>query len=226
MYTCFDKIVNVSFAMKKKFDSLHLCPSNRSFVVYNRINIPFIVQKSNEHLNQNNVFTIVTVSRIEDLKGSLELCQVAKKLSDSHLVFQWLFIGTGVMENICRRYVKALGIGDKVKFVGPKSNPFPYIKNADLFVSGSKTETFGLGIVEALVLGTPVVAKRYDAIDEVMDETSGFVVDSYEEMSCILVNLLSGNDLHERFKFVRPILDYNRMNDIHFGKLIEKHHML
>ena len=50
-------------------------------------------------------------------------------------------------------------------------------------VSGSLTETFGLSILEALILNTPVAAYRYDAIDEVVHNgVNGVVADSFDDL--------------------------------------------
>jgi glycosyltransferase involved in cell wall biosynthesis len=54
--------------------------------------------------------------------------------------------------------VEELGLQDKVIFKGFNSNPFPYIKNAKALVLSSDFEGFGMVLVEALVLGTPIVS--------------------------------------------------------------------
>ena len=53
---------------------------------------------------------------------------------------------------------KALGLEDKVLFLGKKDNPYPYIHNARLLILTSDYEGFGRVIAEALICGTPVVS--------------------------------------------------------------------
>lgn len=57
-----------------------------------------------------------------------------------------------------KKLVKDLGLQDKVIFKGFNSNPFPYVKNANALVLSSDFEGFGMVLVEALVLGTPIVS--------------------------------------------------------------------
>jgi glycosyltransferase involved in cell wall biosynthesis len=52
----------------------------------------------------------------------------------------------------------ALGIGDQVRFLGYHANPMPYLAAADVFVLSSLAEGFGNVLVEAMAVGTPVVA--------------------------------------------------------------------
>ncbi|MCQ2410109.1 MAG: glycosyltransferase [Elusimicrobiaceae bacterium] len=54
--------------------------------------------------------------------------------------------------------VKELQLQDKVIFKGFIKNPFPYIKQAKLFVLSSKYEGFGMVLAEAIALRTPVVS--------------------------------------------------------------------
>lgn len=54
--------------------------------------------------------------------------------------------------------VVELGLAQKVIIPGFRTNPYPWIKGADLFVMSSRSEGLPLVLVEALVLGVPVVS--------------------------------------------------------------------
>jgi len=51
-----------------------------------------------------------------------------------------------------------LGLAGVIQLPGFQPNPYPYFKHADLFVLPSRWEGFGLAAIEALAVGTPVVA--------------------------------------------------------------------
>ncbi|WP_423908924.1 glycosyltransferase [Candidatus Spongiihabitans sp.] len=57
-----------------------------------------------------------------------------------------------------RKLVYGLGIEDKVIFMGFKPNPYPYIKNAKALMLSSDHEGLGMVLIEALILGVPVVS--------------------------------------------------------------------
>ncbi|WP_052134764.1 glycosyltransferase [Sphingomonas sp. 37zxx] len=52
----------------------------------------------------------------------------------------------------------ALGIADRVHFLGFQSNPYAIMARAAFYVSGSNAEGFPNGLVEALALGIPVLS--------------------------------------------------------------------
>ncbi|MFB6297483.1 MAG: glycosyltransferase family 4 protein [Salinirussus sp.] len=75
--------------------------------------------------------------------------------------------GTGHLTAQLRRFAELLGIDDRVEFVGyvPEEELADYYASADLFVSASLAEPFGMTIVEALSAGTRVVATECGAAE-------------------------------------------------------------
>jgi len=67
-------------------------------------------------------------------------------------------VGSGKQELELKALAKKLNIVDRVSFEGYKSNPYPYIKEADLFLLTSQREGFPNVLLEANVLGIPIVA--------------------------------------------------------------------
>lgn len=65
-----------------------------------------------------------------------------------------------------------------VKLLGQKDNPYPYMKMSDYFISTSRTESYGLALQEALILGVPVIATECAAIRETIDEQFGIIVEN------------------------------------------------
>lgn len=69
-----------------------------------------------------------------------------------------VLIGEGKDRERLEELVENLGISEKVRFLGFRSDPLPFMKNALALVHSSKFEGFGLVLVEAMALGTPVIA--------------------------------------------------------------------
>lgn len=75
-------------------------------------------------------------------------------------------------------YIKQLGIEAYVRWIGyvaEEDKPVLY-RNAETFVFPSRLEGFGLGVLEALASGTPVVTTNASSLPEVVGE-AGFTVD-------------------------------------------------
>ena len=54
--------------------------------------------------------------------------------------------------------------GDDVSFLGPRSNPYPYLRRFDVLTLTSRDDPFPLVVLEAMHLGTPVVAFDVGAV--------------------------------------------------------------
>ncbi|GAB4060977.1 glycosyltransferase [Uliginosibacterium sediminicola] len=69
-----------------------------------------------------------------------------------------VLLGKGRDEAKIRAIAERCGVADRVLFAGFQKNPYPWIQHARLLALSSEYEGFGNVLVEALVLGTPVVA--------------------------------------------------------------------
>lgn len=90
----------------------------------------------------------------------------------------WL-VGDGPFQEGARAMVRALGMGDRVKFVGfvPREEVDAFYAAADLFVFTSITETQGLVVQEAMSFGLPaIVASGGGASASIEQGVNGFVV--------------------------------------------------
>jgi len=93
----------------------------------------------------------------------------------------WL-IGAGSLEPMLREQADSLEISDNVRFLGAVGSVANYLNAADLFVLTSDTEGIPAVILEAGLLGLPVVATRVGGIPEcVLNEETGLLVDRDDE---------------------------------------------
>ena len=169
-YSKFDKIVNVSFACKKVFDTLFPDFCNKSYVVWNMIDYDKLSTfKKTYQTKDNKCFTILTVARIDNQQKRIDRAiDAAKLLKKDNVFFKWLFVGDGSDMASMRDYAKKQDVDDCVEFLGSKQNPFPYITESDLFVLTSDYESFGIVLLEAMYLGCPVISTDFAAANEVI----------------------------------------------------------
>lgn len=69
-----------------------------------------------------------------------------------------LILGEGQLRPDLEQLAADLGVSDRVRLPGAVLDPYPYMREADLFVLSSAWEGFGNVVVEALAVGTPVVS--------------------------------------------------------------------
>jgi glycosyltransferase involved in cell wall biosynthesis len=128
---------------------------------------------------------IVHVARLTEKKGTIFLIRALAKISESHPQAKLTIIGDGPLRSSLESEVSALGLGNKVSFLGAK--PFDetqkYIAGADILalpsITASNGDTEGLPMVtkEAGALGIPLVVTDSGGIAEaVIDGKTGYVV--------------------------------------------------
>jgi glycosyltransferase involved in cell wall biosynthesis len=89
-----------------------------------------------------------------------------------------LIAGTGPLDRTLRRKAAALGLGDSVVFCGrvAEQDKVRYYQLADLFVSPSSLEGFGLSVAEAMSCGLPVLVADRGALPELTGRGAGAAV--------------------------------------------------
>lgn len=107
---------------------------------------------------------IIAVGRFAVLKQFPDLVRACAQLSQAH--WQLVFIGEGDRAPLHQLAV-ALGIADKVAFAVTEDMGL-YYSAADIYVSTSSTEAFGLANLEALVMGLPAICTAVGGVAEVV----------------------------------------------------------
>jgi len=119
--------------------------------------------------------------RVEAYKGHEDLIFALARLdAGARRRLKLLVIGTGEPEEQARleRLAVQMGVRDRVAFLGYcPGRPADFIAQLDLLVVATRGfEGFGLTILEAMQVGTPVLATRIGAIPEFVDESTGWLV--------------------------------------------------
>ena len=167
-----------------------------------------------ENVYHNYSFNIVTVSRIdfEIQKNHQRIPEICRKLKDKGELFHWTIVGDGPERDSLIRLIKENNLEEEVTLVGAKSNPYPYIREADLFVLTSSWESYGMVIMEALILGTPVVAGDYPALKEILSDDYG--IRTYNSVDGIyrgIQELLKDQEKYKQLK--KNCLQFNYSSD-------------
>jgi glycosyltransferase involved in cell wall biosynthesis len=102
--------------------------------------------------------TVLAAERRTFAKGFdvllLAFAQPVRGDEDLHL----LILGEGEERSRLERMAKELGVSDRVFMPGFQVNPYPFFKRAEVFVLSSRWEGLGMVLLEAALLGLPIVA--------------------------------------------------------------------
>ena len=207
LYSSFDKIVCVSEFTKSSFVNLMPELEDKVLAVHNLINKERIVTESlkevKDPLFMTDKFTIVSLGRIDPVKGFSEIPKIASLLRENGMSFRWYIIGggTNVAEsNRVRSNILFYHVEDCVITLGNRDNPYPYIKGSQLLVSTSYSEACPNVLSEAFVLGVPVVSTDYgSAVEFIENGVNGYVV-SLEQICNVVKNLICDNITYGELK--------------------------
>ena len=105
-----------------------------------------------------------------------------------------------------------------------KSNPYPYIRQADLYVQPSRFEGYPMTILEALVLGQPVVSTNNGGASEILSEGISGILEpvNAEKISSGIEALLVNHEKLEDMKSYVENLNFQKEN-INNIKLLENY---
>ena len=119
---------------------------------------------------------ILTIGRLVYQKGYEYAIEAAKYLKDKNIDFIWYVIGEGNLRKKKKKMVIEYNLQDNFKFLGIFTNPYPFIRECDIYCQPSRFEGFGLAIAEARILNKPIVATNFDIVyDQIRDGENGLI---------------------------------------------------
>lgn len=131
--------------------------------LWNPCDIKGILAQSREDADEDIAFfrekgkILVSMGREDDVKGFWHLLKIFRRVAEEEESACLAIIGEGSFEEY-KRLAKELGVEERVLFTGLKKNPFPYLRESDIYLLTSLSEGLPNALVEALALSLPIVS--------------------------------------------------------------------
>lgn len=136
------------------------------------------MEKSGDGFMSDKRFKLVSVGRLSAQKGFDYAIDAAKILKENGMNFCWYILGEGALRKKLEEQIRKNNVSECVKLIGIRSNPYPYIKQADIFVMPSRYEGKSIALDEAKILCKPIVVTRFPSVyDAIKDGEDGCIAE-------------------------------------------------
>jgi GalNAc-alpha-(1->4)-GalNAc-alpha-(1->3)-diNAcBac-PP-undecaprenol alpha-1,4-N-acetyl-D-galactosaminyltransferase len=131
----------------------------RGYVIPNPVEVvPSYAQAQDMSEEKKGTSTVIAMGRLSREKGFDLLLEAFSRIAACHLDWQLKFLGDGPLRSKLEEQAAELGLSARVEFTGMVADPFPKLRDADLFVLSSRYEGFGNALCEAMAQGLPVIS--------------------------------------------------------------------
>lgn len=219
-----EKVIAVSEVLAEKLKAYRPQYAGKIISVNNLIDVSGVREKSleiPETVFPKNCFNIVSCGRLAPAKGmDLAVAACAKLVQDGLTDIHWWIVGGGPDEASLLAQLRALGMERYVTLLGMQDNPYPYIRQADLYVQPSRFEGHCVTVLEARLLAVPILATRTAAEEQLEDGKSGQLCKpDAASIADVAAELYRMPELRQAFRDVLRSYDFEHDNTAILQKL-------
>ncbi|SDC65498.1 Glycosyltransferase involved in cell wall bisynthesis [Bacillus wiedmannii] len=178
---------------------------NKTETFFNIISPEMICKMANEGIGFVDDFEgvrILTVGRLSIEKGQDLTISVLAKLKEAGYNVKWYCIGDGKERGMYEKLVKNYDVQGDYIFLGAVSNPYPFMKQCDIYVQPSRHEGYCITLAEARCFNNPIISTNFTgASEQIIDNHNGLIVQFDEQqMYDSIVQILSDKSLEGRLR--------------------------
>lgn len=171
--------------------------------------------------DSNSKIKLISIGRLDSNKGFDLAINVCKRLIEDGYDIRWYVLGEGPERKKLTKQIKDNKIENRFTLLGQKSNPYPYIDKADIFVHPSRFEGKSVAVDEAKILAKPILITNYPTVnDQITNNKNGIIVPISEEgLYSGLIKLI--NDTNLRNTLINNLKIESQGSESEINKLYE-----
>lgn len=186
---------------REYLNRFYVSPEKLTVIPYG-LNIEQIVEQADviEKIPQDR-FVMICPARLVPYKGQRYLIEALAELIKVRNDFICQFAGDGPLREELLEMTHAFHLQNHVQFLGNRNDIYHLLKQADLFVLPTLVENHSLAVMEAQVIGLPVITTRVGGNAELLSHRhTGMLVEPRNsmELSEAILTLMNDSDLRER----------------------------
>ena len=204
--------------------------SGKTTVLYNGISIvktkPYELELFSPNLGNDGRIVICCVANFLPEKGHFFLVEVFSKfIEKSNRNAYLLLVGEGPLRKTLQDKVFDLGLNDRIIFTGYQQDSLGIIKASDIVIIPSQSESFGRVAIEAMLVGTAIIATSVGGLPEVVKHDTNGVLVEFGDVDSAVIELDSLlNDEVRKYGYEKNAtrdVENNFTIDVYVRKLIK-----
>ena len=216
-------IVCVSDYTTQSFVNIYPTFKTKVTYIHNILDADLMRKQASEPLQipfSAEYFNIVSVGRIDTVKRFSVIPKVAKYLWDNGRKVKWYIIGPKAVEaefQLLMDNILKYNVTDSVILLGEKSNPYPYIVNANLLVNTSISEACPYVVNEAKILHVPVICTNFGSSYEFIENGINGFISPLENLPEIIDKIIENKVVYDTIK--RGVSTFEYDNNLILSKI-------
>ncbi len=205
LYKSFDKIFVVSKDGLGKFIKSFPKVVDKTQVFYNILDhkkINSLADNGGSFKDDFHGIRILTVGRLSKEKGQDLTIPVLARLKSEGYKVRWYCVGEGGARSEYETIINKFKIEKDYVLLGARLNPYPYMKDCDIYVQSSRHEGYCITLAEARCFNSPIITTNFTgATEQIINEENGIIVsEDADSIYLGIKKLLDNNDLYEAIR--------------------------
>ena len=205
----FDKIIAVSERVSRSFLSCFPSLEGKLEICENRVPSGWLRSRAEQLTDKEIAYemprvqgrlNLLSVGRFSYPKNFDNIPDICRRILAAGVDVAWYLIGFGDGEAVIRERIAAAGMEDRVRILGKKVNPYPYMAACDIYVQPSRYEGSPMTVQEAKALGKLVVITRFPTASDVIEDGRDGVIVPMDNEGCArgIAGLVRDGEKRER----------------------------
>lgn len=221
MWEQYDRIVSISEQVTASFVEAFPQLSDKTLLIPHIMPVNYILDQANafstaKEMPDDGTLKLLSVGRFCTAKNFDNIPRICRAIREKGLNIKWYLIGYGGSEDLVRKRIAEAGMEDYVIILGKKENPYPYMKACDLYVQPSRYEGKCVSVIEAQILGKPVVITNYPTSSSQLEDGVDGVIVPLDNEGCAagIAALLRDPEQMEKLRRNCATRDYSNAEQI------------
>lgn len=198
IFSLVTKVLPVSGAVAKEVESIYRVPEHKITVFQNALKDPGLYQNE----KSQKKIDLVCVAGLTYGKGHDVLIKAMEIVVEKYKDVKLVLVGDGECRQSLIKMVEKLGLIKNVEFLGqlPHYQAISLVADSYAFVLATRFDAFPNVLIEALSVGTPVIASNVGGVPELIrDGIDGYLVpiEDYQLFSEAIMKLLGNSSLRD-----------------------------